>query len=314
LLEVPDFRLLPEGQIPYSPALLYEIRRSFERRTIALEILSEFGEEPPAVPMEPRNLSADGLARKIRDALQISLEDQFGWREHYTALRSWTSAVERIGILVFHVSNVEVSEMRGFSISEYPLPVIGLNGKDSPRGRVFTLLHELAHIMLREGGICDLREGELEQARPLEAYCNQVAAEALVPGSALLRERTVVENGPDPIWTNEQLRYLANRFMVSQEVLLRRLLTLGRTTGAFYRWKRRDWQEGLEEERPPGFIAYHRRVLRDNGRAYTRLVLSAFYNDLISSRDLSTFLGGINLRHLGSIEQALASHEGGQEA
>ena len=136
---------------------------------------------------------------------------------------------------MFQVSNVKVPEMRGFSISEYPFPVIGLNGSDSPRGRIFTLIHELVHIIRQQGGICDLHEAEVEANEPLESYCNQTAAETLVPVSALLHERPVVENEPNPAWTDEKLQYLANRFMLSQEVVLRRLLTLGRATSAFKR-------------------------------------------------------------------------------
>ena len=315
-LTVPDFRLLPEGQTLYSPPLLFEIRRSFERRNIALEIMAELGEELPAFPFAPDNSAPDHLARHIRQRLGISLEAQFTWHEHYTALRSWTSAIENLGVLVFQVSNVDVSEMRGFSIAEYPLPVIGLNGKDSPRGRIFTLFHELAHIMLQHGGICDLHEADAEVSEPLETLCNQTAAETLVPAPALLQDHRVIDNGPSLTWSNEKLQYLANRFMVSQEVILRRLLTLGRTTNVFYRRNRQEWQEALlvDREKPTGFVPYYRRVLRDNGRAYTRLVLSAFYNDVISSRDLSSFLGGVGLQHIGSIEQALTSREGGQEA
>ena len=64
--------------------------------------------------------------------------------------------LERVGVLVFQTGGVSLDEMRGFSISAEPFPVIVVNAKDSPRGRVFTLIHEFAHILTNRGGLCDL--------------------------------------------------------------------------------------------------------------------------------------------------------------
>lgn len=133
------------------------------------------------------------MALRIREALGVTLADQYSWRDHYTALWSWIAAVENLGILVFHVRNVDLSLMRGFSIGERPFPVVGINGKDSPRGRIFTLIHEVVHIVLQNGGLCDLQESDSTINGFLETYCNQVAAEVLVPGDTLLHERAVIE-------------------------------------------------------------------------------------------------------------------------
>ena len=57
--------------------------------------------------------------------------------------------------MVFQTGEITLEEMRGFTIAERRLPVIVLNAKDSPRGRIFTLMHELTHLMLGQDGVCD---------------------------------------------------------------------------------------------------------------------------------------------------------------
>ncbi|MDK2887710.1 MAG: hypothetical protein PWP72_588 [Thermoanaerobacter sp.] len=168
----------------------------------------------------------------------------------YTALRRWTEAVERLGVLVFHAKGIDLSIMRGISISERLFPVICLNIKDTPRGRAFSLIHELVHIALEKSGICDMPYMEEEeesrfgnQHKKTEAYCNMVAGEVLVPREALLENEIVSGEPKKLIWEDWELKELADRFKISQEVILRRLLTLKRTTKDFYEWKRQKFLE-----------------------------------------------------------------------
>ncbi len=242
------------------------------------------------------------LAERLRRRVDISLDEQQTWREPYTALRAWTEAIESVGVLVSQFSDVEVAETRGFSIGDQPYPLIALNGKDAPRAKIFTLFHELAHIALGAAGICDLHESDQPS---IEKFCNQVAAEALVPGWHLL-DQPIVAAHRRVEWADRELQDLSTAYAVSGEVVLRRLLTLGRTSLAFYRRKRREYLQRQEDTAEAGgFMPYFRRVLRDNGAAFTSLALEAYYADAISSIDLSRLLGGFKLQHLGAIEKAV---------
>jgi Zn-dependent peptidase ImmA (M78 family) len=121
----------------------------------------------------------------------VSLQTQFSWREEYSALRNWTERIEACGVLVSQFSEVEVTEARGFSLGEQSPPLVALNGKDSPRAKVFTLFHELARLTLGASGVCDLHSSGDDLRSRVETYCNQVAAEALVPVAALLAQDVV---------------------------------------------------------------------------------------------------------------------------
>ena len=173
-----------------------EIRSARDRRDIALELYERLEAELPLFSAEA-SLSDDpeSLATEIRNLLGITLEDQFRSRNRYDAFNSWRSALENAGILVFQATGVDLSEMRAFSISEPPFPVIVVNIKDSPLARIFSMLHELVHIMLRDGGICGLGE---EANRPpekqlVEIFSNRVAGAILVPKGVLLQENLVLQ-------------------------------------------------------------------------------------------------------------------------
>src|SRR5262245_31292398 len=188
-----DYRRLPDSMTTarQSPELRLEIRKAWNRREIALELLNEMQEAPPSF-----NLSAlpdadpEAAAGAIREALGVSLETQSTWRQEYEAWTGWRAAVERVGALVFQAAELPIEEARGFSIAEFPMPVIVANSKDTPRGRVFSLLHELVHIARRQSGVCDLDE----RGRPtsadarVEVYCNHVAAAVLMPRVAFLAD------------------------------------------------------------------------------------------------------------------------------
>jgi Zn-dependent peptidase ImmA (M78 family) len=228
------------------------------------------------------------------------------------AFAGWMEAVEATGVYVLRTSDVPMEEMRGFSISTGPIPVIVVNALDWPRGQVFTLLHEFAHLMLREGGLCDLLEPESGQGRQVEIWCNAVAAATLMPALAFL-DNDVLRSPDTRIWEDEVLAQLSARWGVSQEAVIRRLVTLHRATSAFYIQKRAEYQavyaERREEEkikrrqsRSSGGPPPYRMAVRDRGKPYVRLVLDAYQRDQITSSSVSNLLS-LKLKHLAALEQ-----------
>ena len=153
--------------------------------------------------------------------------------------------------------------MRGFSISERQLPCIVLNSHDALNGKIFTLIHEFSHILLHNGGICDLENyrNPLNENQMIETFCNYIAGATLVPANALLANSLVRQK--ERAWSETDLNNLASIFSVSQEVILRRLLTLGRTTEEFYIQKREEFLRiyAEQESKIEGFPPYYRMVI-----------------------------------------------------
>ncbi|MFN7970976.1 MAG: XRE family transcriptional regulator [Acidobacteriota bacterium] len=300
-----DFRRLPseEPRAEPSPALLLEIRRAGERREVAAEILALL-DEKPQVRLPRVDVDADPIAVsvQIRALLGVSLEQQTTWPDAWAALREWRDAVEALGVLVFQMQGVPVEEARGFSISDPPVPVVALNPTDWHHPRIFTLMHELAHLALGAGGRCNPTwedTGADERAR-IEAFCNRVAANVLVPGPALLAQ-DIVGNHRAVRWDDADLGSLSRVFRVSEEVVLLRLVELRRATRDDYQdWRRRRPQRAVE---PGGGGDFYRNRVARMGRRFIELVFSGFSEGVISAVDASEYLG-VKIKRFAKLQDA----------
>ena len=295
------------------------MRRARRRRAVALELLSDLDRPITTLPLraaltdDPEAVGARGW-----EWLSVTRAEQARWVGVYDALNGWIAAFEARGLLIFQTTDVELDETHGFSLSERRLPVIVLNAKDYPRARVFTLMHEFAHIMLDTGGVCD-PERVARRARTaderVEVFCNHVAGALLVPSHALLSDPRIAAGGTGRRdWPDNTIRAVAEAFTVSREVILRRLLILGRTTDAFYERRREEYQAQYAalaaqareraQTREGGHPPVYRTIVRDNGRHYTRLILEAYESKQITAADVSDYLG-VRLKHLPRIADAV---------
>lgn len=296
-----DFRRLP-GEVAhtYSRALRFQLRLARERRILALDLAADLDEQVPVLTARLRlNADTEATGAGLRRLLDVPLNLQRTWRDPRLSYNGWRTAVERAGILVFQASGIPTKEMLGFSLAERPLPVIGVNRKLRPNGRTFTLMHECVHVFLELSSICDIDETVQrppEQQR-VEVFCNAVAGAALVPLDALLAEPTVRPHPARPRdWSSDELEALARAFGISREVILRRLLTAGRTSEDFYASRRQAWGSPMDDVAPADPDADFKRnmpqeVVSDLGKPFTRLVVDSYLNSFTSLSDVSRFLG-----------------------
>jgi Zn-dependent peptidase ImmA (M78 family) len=251
-------------------------------------------------PVQPFDLKAtlktdvEQFGQQIREYLGITeaKQQRFGRK----AFDNWRMAVEAKDVLVFVVPRLKIKEMRGTALAEQTMPVILINGKDRGNGRVFTLLHEFCHLALRQSGVSNMGGDRNDAPHPdVEKFCNAAAAATLMPRDWLLNETLVRQKGSQKSWHNDELEALALRFGVSQEAVLRRLLTLGRTTQAFYDSKRVDFQKiyaQLDEQKEPseGGPKYHYVVLSQLGRTFTQLIFQGYHDRYFTLRDVAGLL------------------------
>jgi hypothetical protein len=198
-----DFRRMGGTAVrSLSSALRFEITLAVERREEALELASDL-EQPPSRLPDRWSLSddPDGVAHDLRERLQVTVDEQVGWQTKYDGFNSWRASIECEGGLVFQTRatarlRADPSEARGFSIADQPFPVIVVNGSDRPTARSSTLIHELTHIALKNGGLCDLHYAASPRSNidRTEVFCNRVAGSALLPTDALLRGDVVTSS------------------------------------------------------------------------------------------------------------------------
>lgn len=306
-----DFRRPTKGAHRLSPNLMLAVRNAQDRREWALELYETLAEKPLRFDGALRR--DDGIeeaGEKLRKTIGMRFEAQSQWHTDYQALRNWRAAIESAAILTFQASDVETKEARGFSISDRPLPVSVANVKDAPRGRIFTFLHEVVHVMLNESGVCDItddRHGNSPTAQ-VETFCNQVAGATLFPRREFLSTNVVRQHREgDPKWTDFELQELSRKFGGSREAALVRLLGLELTTWDYYLEKREEFYKQYQkaQEKAKGFAAPHAVAISNAGPTFTRLVLEGLNRDKITASDFSDYLQ-IRVKHLPEVRQEIS--------
>jgi Zn-dependent peptidase ImmA (M78 family) len=321
-----DYRRLPDAQLgQLSPGLLAVIRRAHAIREAALE-LRELADEPvdPAPKLDEETADPERYGAAARALLGVGLAQQAAWRDPRRALNSWLDAVARLDVLVLQAQSITVQEMRGFSISMDRLPVIVLNGADFPRARIFTLLHEFAHVLLHADGVCDALPRQAHgPTDKIEIFCNQVAAAALMPLDTFLSEPTLQDPPADRRWSEETIGSLSEKYSASWEAVVRRLYSVGLADWDFLQEKEADYRVAYkafreeqkrkrQEEERSGGPSYYRMKVRDLGRGFIESALDAYYRRAITGSDLSEYLE-IKLNGLPKLEAELATTGGNRD-
>ena len=167
-------------------------------------------------------------ATTIRNQLELDLDSRRSVRTWEEALSAMVFQAEELGVLVMRngvVGNnthrtLDRDEFRGFALSDSIAPLVFINAADSKSGQMFTLAHELVHIFAARSGVSDASPRQIANLAS-ERWCNEVAAEVLVPLTAF---RETYDPKAD---LQLELLRLARQFKVSTLVVLRRMYDAG---------------------------------------------------------------------------------------
>lgn len=310
---VADFRRVAGTAPSMSPELRFELRRITRKRDIAAQLYRDarqgnaVADQWAFVGSLRGDENPSTVGKHLRTMLGVTIESRKEWRDDYKTFNWWRTRVENLGPLVFLVSRIDLTEMRGFSIARKPFPVIVLNRADTPRARLFSLIHELAHIYLGNSGLCDFNENAPSADARIEMFCNAVAAETLMPRDQVLAHATVRAHKRGSNWTDAELRSIASDFGVSDDAMLYRLVKLTLATTDEYLQARKRWELAAlaaRDDNADGFgERAHERVLRTQGRPYVQMVLGALHRDEITASDVADYLD-VKLDHLQDLERA----------
>lgn len=185
-----DFRTLPESDAPDEDALVEALLRSVLARQSLLRsaIMDEDDAKPlPFVGSASLRDSVEDVVESIRGTLSVTYEhikEAKNVDDAFTVLRSRTEAagvyVILVGNLGSHHTSIEHTRFRGFALADPIAPFVVINDDDHHAAWSFTLVHELAHIWLGKTGISGG-----PPTRAIEKFCNDIAAEFLLPASEL---------------------------------------------------------------------------------------------------------------------------------
>jgi hypothetical protein len=196
-IPIPDFRTIRNKPIARpSPDLLDMIyvcqqRQEWYRDFARSERISALS----FVGSASLQSSVVSTAAIMRHALGFDVEERRRIPTWTEALRLFIGQADEAGIMVMcsgvvlnnNYRPLDPEEFRGFALSDSLAPLVFINGADSRAAQMFTLAHELAHIWLGQSAVSD-SQASLVPDHQIERWCNNVAAELLVPLEILKQE------------------------------------------------------------------------------------------------------------------------------
>jgi Zn-dependent peptidase ImmA (M78 family) len=297
-----EFRSLPDFEIErLAPATRYQVRKA-RALQISLNELND-GKNPSERKIF-RDISFSAStnisrgAALIRTYLGVTLKEQSSWASADEALKQWRDRIEGSGVFVFKES-FKQKEISGFCIYDDEFPIIYVNNSTSKTRQIFSLFHELAHLLLHKNAIAKLDEDYVDFLAPaeqrIERFCNSIAAAFLVPDEDFnVRIKEVV-----PI-DDKRIVALARHYNVSREVILRKILDRRMIDEANYKEKIEEWAS--QATGGGGGGDYYATQASYLGNTYLRLVFSKHYQGKISLEQVADYLG-VRSKSVGGLEE-----------
>lgn len=308
---IPDFRTRGDRVVARPSADLLDTVYSCQQRQEWYRDFARSNREAriPFVGSLRADANIVSAAATIRDALDFGLDAR-------RPISTWTGALdhlrdkaESIGVLVMINGVVgsnthrklDPEEFGGFALADDLAPVVFVNGADTKAAQIFTLAHELAHVWLGESALSDADLGSRPD-NPVERWCNQVAAELLVPLASLREELG------DTVDLTAELERLARVFKVSTLVVLRRIFDAGSLSWSAYRSAYL-----VERDRVLGFVSagggsggnfYNTTPIRVSKRFARALIVSTWEGQTLY-RDAARLLGFKKLSTLDELGHSL---------
>ena len=307
--EKQEFRTLPDFEIENLAAdTIYALRQAKAMQLSLQEINNGINPSTKKIFQDISVSSSDDLrilAEQIRNYLNVTLEEQLTWNDQETALKKWRSAVEEAGIFIFKRS-FKQREISGFCLIDIEFPIIYINNSTEKSRQIFTIFHELAHILLQTNGITKSDDRYINSLKGenkyIEIFCNKFAAEFLLPNhvfSEIIRETVVNVNDNDKI-----ISKISSDYKVSREVVLRKLLDNNFISQKEYSLKVSEWYseqvgKSQDKNKKSGGNPYANQATY-LGENYLKLVFNKYYQ---GQYDIERVADYLNIKKVATVEK-----------
>lgn len=296
-----SFRTLTDHDFEQIPRPVRALLRKGQAMQINLEELNEG--KNPSERLITRDLqfstdaALDDMAVAVREYLGVSLKQQWAWASAEVALEQWRDAFARAGVFVFKDA-FHVQGYFGFCLYSDEFPVIVANNSSAKTRQIFTLFHELAHLLFHTSGIDQQDDSFIlhlpEIERRVEVICNEFAGRFLVPDAVF--DQQLKRLAP----TREAAADLAKLYSVSREVIYRKMLDRGLIAEDEYQDAASVWAKQKKPEKPGG--NYYFTQFAYLGSHYINLALARYYQRQFDDVRLAEYLN-IKPRSLPAFEQ-----------
>ena len=311
-----NLALRSSDNTPLEPQIHILLRQAYARQLSLMEL--NLGTNPSEKKLF-RDLQAKSaksvaaLAQQTRIYLDIDVNTQAEWSTAAEAFENWRDSIEEAGVFVFKDAFQDDS-VDGFCLVHDEFPVIYLNNSRPPVRQIFSLFHELAHLLIGENGITRsgifssgafsggiIRSTKLT-SKEIEDFCDQFAAEFLVPSDDLNTRLNY------SIYDDDEIEELANHYKVSRPVILLKLVKKGILTQENY-WEKMDqWTEDYKRKRTDRTTSsggsYYNTRAAYLGYRFMELAFGKYRDGHCSVEQLAEHLN-VKVKHLPQLEDRL---------
>lgn len=219
----PKYRKIPDmSNVGFQEATFMAIRQAQEIQINAIDLILKKNNLFVEKLLSLRDKK--GISQSVCEMLGITEENRFKSKNSTAQLTKWKRLLERQGIITLELKYA-LDDSRAFCLFNKTVPVIVLNSTDTDNARIFSLFHELGHIIKGQTDIDDNYDLTNNLSDEVEIFCNHFAASLLVPYDLLSK---VVKNKKN--FTDDFVLSVARTFKVSKSVVWRRLMDGGYIT------------------------------------------------------------------------------------
>lgn len=226
-------------------------------------------------------------------------------KDPYKAIQKLINSLQSNNFLVFVASSINrkkntkiaIDDCRGYCLYDSYAPVIFLNNEDSYRGKIFTILHELAHILYGKNGIITNKN----QHSKMEKFCNDIASEILIP------QKFILEKWNKNLIINENIEFIEKGCLASREAIATKAINLKIISKKEYN----EYRKYLSTLYNKKFFARNskhkipRRIIKENSVNFARAIVIQTLNNNIDFNTAMNYLGIKEMDYFNDIKKEL---------
>lgn len=269
-----DYRMIPDKSGKFDKRTILSIRKARRLQNVS-KLLAEniMSEIKPDISYAVLSDDAKEVAKRYRESFKITVEDQAKWKSPREAFRNLREIIESKNLLVFQFK-MPMEDARGFAIVDNHPFVIVVNSSDQIEARIFTLIHELGHALLKKSGISmpenAMGAGNVDMT---EKWCNDFASEFLLPES-LINELFPKYKGE--LLSEKILGKLSRDYKLSKSMLIYNMfkynfISSGQYHAIFERFKLRQ-PKPKNIQKKGGGVPSDKRCISEKGQTFVTLV------------------------------------------
>lgn len=261
------------------------LREALQARQDYIYLLETMGNEP--IPFSLKLTGQDEILDASKISEYFNFKNQDKKAQHNDYYSSWRSILESQDILIIEKSSHESFGSDGFCLWFDVVPVIVVlsTGQSSER-RLFTILHELVHLGLRQS-VFDGFVSTLSNDNSTERYCDSVAGHVIAPFELL-------QSLYDPhLSLDELVSKVRKKVKASRPAVAIQLKLAGYITQTELKEYLRQLEDIKISKRPSGEVKIpaSTRIISKYGKYFVQTVISAMYQNNISSTKAKSILG-----------------------